>query len=275
MNKTRKLLGQQCIRAYSTILHSHNAVNPTTTIPHQQQIPHYSEGTPISAHHQIPKQINKSGRIWGWDKSKQVVDSMIRVDQAGEFGAVVICQGQRVVLPNDLTISEIQREEENHLRVMENLIHERRVRPTIMSPFWHVAGLGLGVSTALLGRSAAMACHKAVEDVISQHYNDQIREIYQESTPEVDVDDDIPVKTEGLSPEEKRQKETEYLFATPHQTNVKEQELRAVLKQFRDEELHHGEMAVENDAKSAPFYDGLYNVIKAACNTAIWVSKRI
>jgi ubiquinone biosynthesis monooxygenase Coq7 len=256
-------------RFYVTIVNPHITSPSISSVVHQQQVEHQSPNIPLGTVNTKP-QINKSGRIWGWDKNKQAVDSMIRVDQAGEFGAVVICKGQSVILSNDPTISEIQVQEEGHLRVMEDLVQERRVRPTIMSPFWQVAGFALGASTALLGRPAAMACHKAVEDVISQHYNDQIREIYAFDAKE-DVED---FEQDKLTDQEKKQRETDYLFSTAHD-QVPEKELRSILKQFRDEELHHGEMAVENDAQSAPFYSGLYNIIKSACNTAIWVSKRI
>ncbi|KAL0483973.1 3-demethoxyubiquinol 3-hydroxylase [Acrasis kona] len=208
--------------------------------------------------------INKSGRIWGWDDKKRRLESMIRVDQAGEFGAVIICRGQASVLVNDPVISEIQSQEENHLKVMEELVAERRVRPTILSPIWNVAGFAMGAATASLGRPSAMACHKAVEDVISEHYNDQIRDIHEMYN---EPNDDF-------TSEKTKEQEQEYLFKTKA-VDTREEELRKVLKQFRDEELHHGEMAVENEAQSAPFYQGMYTVIKSACNVAIWLSKKI
>jgi ubiquinone biosynthesis monooxygenase Coq7 len=284
---------QKSFRLYSTNIINTATLNPFITHHdrdtfNQQQIEHQSPATPqISKfpHARTREEVNRSGRIWGWDHKKSAVDSMIRVDQAGEFGAVTICKGQRFIMPKDPTIREIQSQEEGHLEVMQNLAGDRRVRPTIMSPIWHVAGFTLGIVTAMLGRPAAMACHKAVEDVISQHYNNQIREIYEFSTEGDEFNDfsdeslnkakEEKLENE-LSEEEKRQREAEYLFTSVHQRNeVYEQELRTILKQFRDDELNHGEMAVKNQAESAPFYKELYTVIKTACRTAIWISKRI
>lgn len=105
------------------------------------------------------------------------VAGMIRVDHAGEYGAARIYAGQLAVLGKSgsaETIRHMAEQEREHLEAFEKLIAERRVRPTVLSPVWHVAGYALGAATALLGERAAMACTVAVEEVIDEHYRDQI-----------------------------------------------------------------------------------------------------
>ncbi len=101
---------------------------------------------------------------------------MIRVDHAGEYGAKRIYQGQLAVLgrgPKGDLIRHMQAQEQVHLDTFAALIARRRVRPTVLLPFWHVAGFALGAATALLGERAAMACTVAVEEVIDEHYAQQ------------------------------------------------------------------------------------------------------
>jgi ubiquinone biosynthesis monooxygenase Coq7 len=102
---------------------------------------------------------------------------MIRVDHAGEYGAARIYAGQLAVLgrgdKGDL-LRHMEAQEHEHLRTFNTLIAERRVRPTLMLPFWHVAGFALGAATAALGEKAAMACTVAVEETIDAHYSGQI-----------------------------------------------------------------------------------------------------
>lgn len=101
---------------------------------------------------------------------------MLRVDHAGEYGATRIYQGQLEVLGRRGSASEIRRmaeTEKRHLARFEELLHERRVRPTLLHPIWSVAGYALGAATALLGERAAMACTVAVEEVIDEHYQKQ------------------------------------------------------------------------------------------------------
>jgi 3-demethoxyubiquinol 3-hydroxylase len=105
----------------------------------------------------------------------QVAD-MIRVDHAGEFGATRIYAGQLDVLGRGRAAREIRRmaeAEQRHLAAFETLLHERRVRPTVLHPIWSIAGYALGAATALLGERAALACTVAVEEVIDEHYRDQ------------------------------------------------------------------------------------------------------
>lgn len=98
---------------------------------------------------------------------------MIRVDHAGEYGAKRIYEGQLAVLgrrPDAAVIRHMAEQEQAHLDAFDRLLVERRVRPTVLHPLWHVAGFALGAATALMGREAAMACTVAVEEVIDEHY---------------------------------------------------------------------------------------------------------
>ena len=104
------------------------------------------------------------------------VARMVRVDHAGEYGATRIYDGQLAVLGRGRGRDEIRRmgeQEKRHLATFDRLLPERRVRPTLLHPLWHVAGFALGTATALLGERAAMACTVAVEEVIDEHYAGQ------------------------------------------------------------------------------------------------------
>jgi len=111
--------------------------------------------------------------------TRQIIDRMIRVDHAGEFGADRIYAGQYAVLKNDAsvggTIKHMWDQEKHHLDTFNKYIPKYRARPTLLLPLWNVAGYALGAGTALLGKEAAMACTVAVEASITEHYNDQIR----------------------------------------------------------------------------------------------------
>ncbi len=104
----------------------------------------------------------------------------IRVDQAGEYGATRIYAGQLAVMPRGRAagpVREMEEQEQRHLAQFNRLTTERRVRPTALSPLWHVAGYALGAATALLGTRAAMACTVAVEEVIDGHYAGQAEQL--------------------------------------------------------------------------------------------------
>jgi 3-demethoxyubiquinol 3-hydroxylase len=108
------------------------------------------------------------------------IEGVLRVDHAGEFGATRIYRGQLDVLRHGRGAGEIRRmaeAEQRHLVAFETLLHERRVRPTLLQPLWSVAGYVLGAATALLGERAAMACTVAVEEVIDEHYRDQAERV--------------------------------------------------------------------------------------------------
>ncbi|WP_027283948.1 demethoxyubiquinone hydroxylase family protein [Rubritepida flocculans] len=107
---------------------------------------------------------------------RRYLERVIRVDHAGEYGAKRIYQGQLAVLrgtKHEPTIRHMQEQEQEHLDTFSRLIAERRVRPTALLPFWHVAGFALGAATAAMGPRAAMACTVAVEEAIDEHYRAQ------------------------------------------------------------------------------------------------------
>lgn len=163
---------------------------------------------------------------------------MMRVDHAGEFGAVHIYAGQLAVLgdnhPKSAMIRHMQDQEQVHLATFNQLITDADVRPTLLSPFWQVAGFALGAGTALLGEKAAMACTAAVEEVIDEHYEEQLQ------------------KLDGSKPE-----------------------FEKTVRQFQAEEVEHREIALEHGAEETPGYGLLSGLIKAGCQAAIWTAKRI
>lgn len=174
-------------------------------------------------------------------RTKELLDKIIRVDHAGELGAKRIYQGQLAVLGNTASgplIQEMQAEEEKHRAEFERLMTVHRARPTVLMPLWDLAGFALGAGSALLGKEGAMACTVAVETVIGEHYNSQIRDLME----------DDPVKHEAML---------------------------KTLKEFRDDELHHHDIGLENDAEKAPFYKALSEAIKLGCRSAIWISEKI
>lgn len=177
-------------------------------------------------------------RIPGDRSLASEVERMIRVDHAGEYGAKRIYAGQLAVLgkkPCAPVIREMAQQEEKHLQVFNALVAKRRVRPTALMPLWHVAGFALGAGSALLGEKAAMACTVAVESVIDEHYARQ--EAALEGSPEV--------------------------------------ELAAHIREFREDEKEHHDIALENGAKSSPFYTILTHAVVYQTKLAIWLSTRV
>ena len=115
-------------------------------------------------------------RLPGDPTARDVVERTIRVDHAGEYGAKRIYEGQLAVLGRTKygpLIEHMKAQEQVHLDTFSRLIGERRVRPTALLPFWHVAGFALGAASALLGHRGAMACTVAVEEAIDEHYRAQ------------------------------------------------------------------------------------------------------
>jgi ubiquinone biosynthesis monooxygenase Coq7 len=165
------------------------------------------------------------------------VARMLRVDHAGEYGAARIYDGQLAVLGRTKAggvIRHMAEQERRHLAEFDRLVVERRVRPTLLAPLWHVAGFALGAATALLGEKAAMACTVAVEEVIDEHYARQ---------------------AEALE--------------------SREPALRAVIEEFRADELHHREVGLAHGARETIGYGLLSETIKAGSRLAIWLSTRI
>mmetsp|Transcript_38273 Transcript_38273/g.83257 ORF Transcript_38273/g.83257 Transcript_38273/m.83257 type:complete len:245 (+) Transcript_38273:234-968(+) len=172
---------------------------------------------------------------------RRKLEGHLRVDHAGEWGAVRIYQGQLDVLGKTgegATLEEMAEHEKVHLRKFNELLPEYRVRPTLLLPFWDAAGYALGFGSALLGKEAAYAVTVAVETVITEHYNDQLRFVHQ---------------TEELQDEK---------------------ELRQIFKQFRDDEQEHLDIGLERDAEKAPFYQAITNVVHTGCKSAIYLAKR-
>ena len=162
---------------------------------------------------------------------------MIRVDQAGEYGATRIYAGQLAVLRRGRAagaIREMEEQERRHLAQFDRLICERRVRPTALSPLWHIAGYALGAATALLGERAAMACTVAVEEVIDGHYARQAERL-ADSDPE----------------------------------------LAEAINTARADELSHRDTALAHEAIQAPGYELIAGAIKTGARVAIWLSERI
>lgn len=120
-------------------------------------------------------------------RASPLIDEIIRINHAGELGADRIYAGQHAILGKTAvgpTLEHMWEQEKKHRSEFERLIKEYRVRPTVMMPIWNVAGFVLGAGTALLGEKAAMACTVAIETVIVEHYNDQLRQIME--NPNVD-----------------------------------------------------------------------------------------
>ena len=173
--------------------------------------------------------------------SKTRVEEFIRVDHAGERGAVKIYEGQLLALntiikDDDLkkTIEEMKIHEKEHCEFFENEIKKRNIKPTKFLPIWDLLGVGLGFGSTILGKKAAMLCTASVEEVIDKHYQSQINQ---------------------LGPEEK---------------NLKEKIIK-----FREDELHHKDIAYEKGATKSGFYSVMDKIIKAGSKLAINISEKI
>lgn len=181
----------------------------------------------MTASNRIPGDLDKDGML----------ARILRVNQAGELGAVRIYQGQRAVLGKGRhgpVLAKMAEQEQHHLDTFSRLISQRGVRPTALAPLWHVAGFALGAGTALLGERVAMACTVAVEEAIDAHYANQAAKLGED-----------------------------------------EAELKATIETFRAEELEHRDIGLANEAEQAPGYPVLSAAIKTGCRLAIWLSERV
>jgi ubiquinone biosynthesis monooxygenase Coq7 len=170
-------------------------------------------------------------------KLSKELEAMIRVDQAGEFGATRIYAGQLAVLKNSSiapTLHHMADQEQVHLKTFNDLCVTYGVQPTLLQPLWHVGGFMMGAVTALINEKAAHACTIAVEEVIAEHYQNQLDRL-----------------------------------------GHTEPELRAVIAKFREEELEHKEHAEQEGGREAPAYQAITSVVKKITKTAIWLSERI
>ncbi|MEY4472762.1 MAG: hypothetical protein RL671_1066 [Pseudomonadota bacterium] len=163
---------------------------------------------------------------------------MLRVDQAGEYGATRIYAGQLAVMgdraPHAGEIAHMAEQEAEHRAKFDALIAQRGVRPTALQPVWGVAGYALGAATALIGPKAAMACTAAIETEIDRHYTQQLEEL-GDTDPE----------------------------------------LADMIREFRDDERAHKEAAIAAGAEQAPAYPLLSGAIRLGCRLAIRLSERI
>lgn len=199
---------------------------------------------------------------------KAFLDRVIRVDQAGELGANYIYFGQYTVLASKYphlrpVLQHMWDQEIHHHDTFNKLQTERRVRPSLLTPLWKAGAFGIGVSTALISKEAAMACTVAVETVIGGHYNQQLRVLMNQYN-------DIPVydkETGKALPLEELPREV----ATSSELAV----LKSTISQFRDDELEHLDTAIEHDAEKAVPYILLTEVIKLVCRGAIWTAERV
>jgi len=169
---------------------------------------------------------------------KVAIDRMIRVNQAGEFGAKRIYAGQLAVMgdrtPAARSIAHMAEQEERHLNAFDKMMAERGVRPTALHPIWNAAGFALGAVSAAISPEAAMACTVAVETEIDRHYSEQLEEI-GDSDPE----------------------------------------LSAMIADFQADELEHKATALAEGAERAPAYPLMSAIVRFGCRTAIAVSKHI
>ena len=176
----------------------------------------------------------------GRGASEARLSEILRVDHAGELGAVWIYRGQRAVFAAGAghegvaaQLAEMEAHEAVHLEAFDKFLIDRHVRPTLLAPMWRIAGFALGAATALMGEKAAHACTEAVETVIERHYAGQIEEL------------------EGREPA-----------------------LAGDLARFRDDELAHRDKAVEEGARQAPGYPLLAGLIRAGCRAAIAAAEK-
>tara|TARA_R110000782_G_scaffold182437_6_gene272758 strand:- start:102539 stop:103081 length:543 start_codon:yes stop_codon:yes gene_type:complete len=165
-------------------------------------------------------------------------NAMLRVDQAGEYGATRIYAGQLAVMgdrhPMARSIAAMAAQEQRHRQHFDTMMARRGVRPTLLQPIWDVAGFALGAATAALGPEAAMACTAAIETEIDRHYSEQLAELGD---------------------------------ADP--------ELSDAIRDFQAEEVEHRDTALAQGAENAPAYPLLSGAIRLGCRAAIALSKRI
>ena len=173
--------------------------------------------------------------------NKKKVEEFIRVDHAGERGAIKIYEGQLLALNTIVKdeslkkiIEEMKVHEEEHCNFFENEIKKRNIKPTKLLPFWDLLGIGLGFGSTILGKKAAMLCTASVEEVIDSHYQNQI-----------------------------------------NQLNSNEKKLREKIIKFREDELKHKDIAYEKGATKKGIYSILDKIIKTGSKIAINVSEKI
>lgn len=182
--------------------------------------------------------VKRPGRV----RDDTRIAQMVRVDHAGEYGAVRIYRGQLAVFKNRASkariagqLQHMEADEQHHLDAFDDHIRNGLARPTLLGPIWDAAGFVLGAATALIGERAAHACTEAVENVIEGHYGSQVEEL----------------RLMGV------------------------EDLADQFAQFQAEEVAHKDLAVEEGAQDALGYPVLSAAITAGCHTAIMVTERV
>ena len=172
---------------------------------------------------------------------KKILEEIIRVDHAGERGAIKIYEGQLLALNTIVKneelkkkIEEMQIHEREHCDYFEKEIKRRNIKPTKFLPLWDLLGVGLGFGSTLIGTKAAMLCTASVEEVIDKHYQNQINQLKND-----------------------------------------EKELKSKIIKFRDDELHHKDIAYEEGATKEGFYSIMDKIIKTGSKIAIGISEKI
>jgi ubiquinone biosynthesis monooxygenase Coq7 len=185
--------------------------------------------------HRAPQSLTPA---WRPGDARADVPSMLRVDQAGEYGATRIYAGQLAVLGGrhkcSPAIAGMAAQEQQHLSHFDDLLAARGVRPTLLQPLWSAAGHALGAATALISPAAAMACTAAIEDEIDAHYTEQLAALGEDDPP-----------------------------------------LAVTIERFRADEREHRDTAIAAGAETSLGYPLLYSAIRAGCRMAIELSKRI
>ena len=182
--------------------------------------------------------VRKKTKIEKVSTDRSILEEIIRVDHAGEYGATRIYDGQIAVFGKNSkigkTIQHMADQEQEHIETFQQLIVNNRVRPTALLPVWNLAGYALGAATAMMGEKAAMACTVAVEKVIGEHYHEQ----------------------QSLLKNDQKK-------------------LKKIIKKFEADELEHHDIGIAHDAEKTPGYKILSKIIEIGCKTAIAVSKKI
>jgi len=173
--------------------------------------------------------------------NQKTLEEIIRVDHAGERGAIKIYEGQLLALKTikqdenlKNIIEDMKEHEKEHLNYFEKEIQRRKIKPTYLLPLWDVMGVALGFGTAMLGKKAAMLCTASVEEVIEDHYQNQLKKLGND-----------------------------------------EKDLKAKIKQFRSDEIDHKNIAYEAGATNKGFYSIMDKIIKTSSKIAITISKKI
>ena len=173
--------------------------------------------------------------------NKKTLEEIIRVDHAGERGAIKIYEGQLLALKtikqdNDLKdkIEEMKEQERKHLEYFEKEIQKRKIKPTYLLPLWDLMGVGLGFGTVLLGKKSALRCTASVEEVIEEHYQDQLKKLGND-----------------------------------------EKDLKKKIEEFKGDEVHHKNTAYESGATNNGIYSIMDKLIKTGSRIAITISEKI